>query len=59
MDPQPTPTPTERVAPAQAVWETLTAVQKTLVRQTLIQVCQQLVAQWTEEVSDEPQPRLP
>ncbi len=55
MEPHPTHPPAERVAPAQAVWETLTDIQKEAVRQTLIQVCQQLVAQWKDEVTDEPQ----
>jgi len=54
MEQQPTHPPTERAAPAQAVWETLTDVQKESVRQSLIQVCQQLVAQSKDEVTDEP-----
>jgi hypothetical protein len=48
------PQPTERVAPAPAVWETLTDVQKASVRQILIQVCQQVADQWQEETTDEP-----
>ena len=54
MEPQPIHHPAKQITPAQAVWETLTDVQKETVRQTLIQVCQQLVAQSKDEVTDEP-----
>jgi hypothetical protein len=38
---------------AQAVWETLTETQKAVVLQAVLQVCQQLVAQWKDEAAHE------
>lgn len=54
MEPQPINNPAKQITPAHTVWETLTDVQKESVRQSLIQVCQQLVAQSKDEATDEP-----
>lgn len=51
--------PTERCAPAAAIWATLTEAQKASVRQTLIQLCQQLIRHWQAEVPHEPPPATP
>jgi hypothetical protein len=56
MERRSTPETTERVTLTQAVWETLTEIQKAAVLQALLQVCQQLVAQWPSEVTHEPAP---
>ncbi|MCC7360345.1 MAG: hypothetical protein IT317_12750 [Anaerolineales bacterium] len=56
MESQPAPEATERLTLTQAVWETLTEIQKAVVLRTLLQVCQQLVAQWPGEVTHEPTP---
>ena len=56
MERQPAPEATERATLTQAVWETLTEIQKAAVLQALLQVCQQLVAQWPGEVTHEPAP---
>jgi hypothetical protein len=39
---------------AQAVWGTLSEVQKAAVLQALLLVCQQLAAQWSGEATHEP-----
>jgi hypothetical protein len=54
MERQPTPETAERATLTQAVWETLSEVQKAAVLQALLQVCQQLAAQWPGEVAHEP-----
>lgn len=54
MEQPPTHHPPEQITLTQAVWETLTEIQKAVVLQTLLRVCQQLVAQWQDEVAHEP-----
>jgi hypothetical protein len=54
MEPQPTTQyPLDQVTPLTAVWETLTDVQQAAVLQSFVQVCQQLVADWNREVTDD------
>ena len=54
MEPQPTTQyPLDQAAQPTAVWETLTDVQQAAVLWSLVQVCQQLVADWNREVTDD------
>ena len=46
---------TEPMTLPETLWARLTEIQKESVRQTLLQVCQQLVAQWQAEVTNEPE----
>ena len=57
--PLPTERMTDRMTLPEVIWASLTEPQKEAVRQTLLQVCQQLVAQWPREVPDEPEPASP
>jgi hypothetical protein len=54
MEPQPTtPYPPDQATQPTAVWGTLTDVQQAAVLRSLVQVCQQLVADWNREVTDD------
>jgi hypothetical protein len=54
MEPQPTTQyPPEQATQPPAVWGTLTDVQQAVVLRSLVQVCQQLVADWNREVTDD------
>lgn len=54
MEPQPTTQyPLDQATQPTAVWGTLTDVQQAAVLQSFVQVCQQLVADWNREVTDD------
>ncbi len=54
MEPQPTTQyPPDQATQPTAVWGTLTDVQQAAVLRSFVQVCQQLVADWNREVSDD------
>lgn len=38
----------------QAIWKTLTAAQREMVLQTIVQICCQIVGQWQAEVRHDP-----
>ncbi len=54
MEPQPTMQyPPDQETRPTAVWGTLTDAQQAAVLQSFVQVCQQLMADWNREVTDD------
>jgi len=54
MEPQPTTQyPPDQATPPTGVWGMLTDMQQAAVLRSLVQVCQQLVADWKREVTDD------
>jgi hypothetical protein len=54
MESQPTTQyPPDQATQPTAVWGTLTDVQQAVVLRSLVQVCQQLVADWKREATDD------